>query len=268
MEEKIVTDGEGKFSLRFPIMQGRVSMSGGPMQMPTYIIARQKEKNLAAVIKYDDQSDNYDIQLSQATILSGKIVDPNGMGIQKAETFLGYRMTDRSSMVFPEPTKIDSNGIFEMRAVPQGYKYLVYASAKSYGERYIEIDLRPDPNERVDLQPIVLELANLSISGIVIDQEDQPISGVRISVSGNGQPRIPAPGNTPYEIQEIRTNTKGEFKIEGVCPGELILEIRKDGPQSWESRARGKGGDKDIKIIVSPPSPSGRLALVQRPSSN
>ena len=264
MDEKIVTDSEGKFSLRFPIMQGMVSTSRGPMQMSTYIIARQKEKNLAAVINYDDQTNNYEIQLSQATILSGKIIDPNGMGIQKAETFLGYRMTDREIMVFPESTKIDANGIFEMRAVPQGFKYLVYASAKGYGERYIEIDLRPDPNERVDLQSIVLELANLSISGVVVDQQDQPISGARISVSGNGQPRIPAPGNTPYEIQEIRTNTKGEFKIEGICPGELILEI-KDGPSSV-SRARVKGGDKDIKLIV--PSSFGMPAQVQRPSSN
>ncbi|MEJ2650102.1 MAG: hypothetical protein P8016_17035, partial [Sedimentisphaerales bacterium] len=77
MDEKIVTDSEGKFSLRFPIMQGMVSTSRGPMQMSTYIIARQKEKNLAAVINYDDQTNNYEIQLSQATILSGKIIDPN-----------------------------------------------------------------------------------------------------------------------------------------------------------------------------------------------
>jgi hypothetical protein len=158
MNEKIVTDSEGKFSFRLAIALG-TTMSGSPMQMPAYIIARQKEKNLAAIIKFDDQTNNYEIQLSQATILSGKIVDPNGTGILKAETFLGYRMTDRGIMVLPEPTKIDANGIFEMRAVPQGYKYLVYASAKGYGQRYIEVDLRPDPNERVELQPIVLELA-------------------------------------------------------------------------------------------------------------
>jgi len=257
MDEKIITNSEGIFSLRLPLMQGTTSWSPSPIQTSTYIIARQKEKNLAAVIKFNDQTNDYEIKLSQATIISGKIIDINGTGIPKVETSLGYRMTDRGIMVFPEPTKIDANGVFEMRAVPQGFKYIVSASAKGYGQRNVEIDLRPDPNEAIELQPIILEIANLTISGVVVDQQDQPISGARISASGN---------NSQPADQETRTNAKGEFKIEGICQGELFLEISKDGPQPLVSRARVKGGDKDIKIIV-PPS-FGMPAQVHRPSSN
>ena len=39
-----------------------------------------------------------------------------------------------------EPTKIDSDGNFEIRAVPVGYRYSVEASADGYGNRYVQVN--------------------------------------------------------------------------------------------------------------------------------
>jgi protocatechuate 3,4-dioxygenase beta subunit len=262
---EMVTNTEGKFSFRISMNPGSGLTSSPSPEMTTYIIARHKERNLANIVQIISRTNNYEITLSPGVIFSGKVVDANGAGIPKAETLLGYWVSNRSSVVFPEPTKIDANGIFEIRAVPQGYKYSVYASAEGYGQQYVEVDINETKNERIKLEPMVLYVANLSVSGIVVDQNSQPVSNARVNVSGNGQPRITSSGKTPYDFKEIRTNTKGEFKIESICPGELTLEITTAGPPSRMARARVKGGDKDIKIVVSSLS-LGRAVPRQPPS--
>ena len=257
---EIVTNAEGKFSFKM-LMTGSggttmVSRGPNPIQETQNIFIRQKERNLASEFTIDDKKNNYEITLSPGVIFSGKVVDVNGAGIPKAQMSLGYFMTNRMVMTFPEPTIIEANGSFEIRAVLKGHKYSVSASADGYGQQSVQVDASETENEHINLEPMVLDAANLSVSGIVVDQIDQPIPNARIfALYGNGQP----------SGRETYTNTKGEFTIDKVCSGRITLQVQKEGPESLFGRKTANGGDKDIKIIVSALN-SGRPVPRQPPS--
>jgi len=216
------------------------------------MFVRQKERNLAAEVELDDKKDDYEITLRPGVVFSGMVFDVNGVGIPKANLSLGIWMSDRGNIcAFEEPTKIDSKGNFEIRAILQGHRYFISASADGYGEKSVQTNTNEIINEHINLEPLVLNIANLSVSGVVVDQNDQPIFNARIFASVYGQP----------SIQQTRTNAKGEFTLEKICAGQISLDVRKEVPQSLVGRASVKAGDKGIKIVVSSPN------LTRRPVS-
>ncbi|MEJ2648306.1 MAG: carboxypeptidase regulatory-like domain-containing protein [Sedimentisphaerales bacterium] len=92
-------------------------------------------------------------------------------------------------------------------------------------------------------------MANVSVSGIVVDQFDQPISNIRIYGYGNGQP----------SMRETYTNTKGRFTLENMCQGQINIQANMQEPERLHGRATARGGDTDIKIVVSLINSEGRL---------
>ncbi|MBN1973528.1 MAG: carboxypeptidase regulatory-like domain-containing protein [Sedimentisphaerales bacterium] len=256
---EMATNAEGKFSFKIYMSSGGMGgvVSTAPMiQTTNIIIVRQKERNLAAVSEFDDKTDNLEITLSPGNIISGKVVDVNDSGIPQAELSLGYFISDRSIVSFPEPTKIDPNGNFEIRAVPQGLKYLISASGEGYGQREVQVNTSDIQEGSVNLKPLVLNAANLTVSGIVVDQFDELVSNARIYASGNGQPSMP----------DIYTNTKGEFIIENVCSGQINIQVQKESPEPLLGRVRANGGDQDIKIVISSVGTQSRI-VPRQPAS-
>ena len=244
---EIVTNAEGKFSFSMPMtgFVGTTMVSRGPnpIQETQNIYVRQKERNLASEFMLDDKKNNYEITLEPAVIFSGKVVDVNGAGIPKAQMSLGFFVTNQMIASFPEPAEIDANGSFEIRAVQKGHKYSISASADGYGQQSVHVDASEDENEHINLEPMVLNAANLSVSGIVVDHLGQPISNAKVIVHyGNGQPSIP----------ETYTNTKGEFVLGGLCAGEVSLQVQKESPEPLPGLVRANGGDENIKIVLSP----------------
>lgn len=249
--EETLTNAKGAFTLTLRGRQG--SMGTIPGEEITYLLARQKERNLAVAMELDPSADTVDVALAPGMILSGKVIDVEGKGIPNAKLSLIFETTG-IGYSNREVTEIDQAGHYEIRALPPGQKYSVNASADGYGSRNLLINTG---DGRVEVDPLVLSVANLSASGIVVDDFDQPLSGFRIYAYGNGQPS-----------RETFTDTKGQFTIENVCSGELSIQANSEGGSArrFHGRAQSQGGATNIKIVVYELDKRGRRVPSQPPS--
>lgn len=249
-----VTNAKGIFTLK--LMRRSGSMDTMSRQETTYLLVMQKERNLAGTVELDPAADKIDVTLTPGATLAGKVVDVKGKGIPGAELSLTF-WTSSIGYGIREETKINKEGHYEIRAVPPGHKFSVNASAEGYGERYVQVETSDAVNNHMEVEPLVLSVANLSASGIVVDDLDQPVSGIRIYAYGNGQPS-----------RETFTDTKGRFTIENVCPGKLNIQANSQGrtTRRFHGRAQAEGGATDIKIVVSEYDQLGRRVPTQPPS--
>jgi len=249
-----LTNAKGMFTLK--LMRRPGSMGAIPREETMYLLARHKERNLAVAIELDPMADKIDITLTPGTVLSGKVVDAEGRGIPSAELSLTFWISN-TGYSSREVTEIDETGHYEIRAVPPDHKFSVNATAEGYGRRYVQVDTGSAANERIELESLVLSVANMSVSGIVVDDVDQPVSGIRIYAYGNGQPS-----------RETFTDTKGRFTIDNVCPGELNIQANSQvrASRRFRGRAMAEGGARDIKIVVSEYDQRGRRVPTQPPS--
>lgn len=245
--EEIITDAKGAFTLR-------TRRARRPNDKPTYLFVRHRDHNLAAAVELDESAKTLDITLDSGFILAGMVVDTNSKAIANSELSLLLWIANQVS-VSSDVIEIDDEGYFEIRAIPPGHKYSVRASAEGYGRRDAWIDTGVATNEHIELEPLVLLVANLSVSGIVVDEFDQPVSGVGISISGNGQPS-----------RGSLTDVKGQFTIENVCSGPIRIYAYKDTPRRLHGRTEAEGGATDIKIVVAELDERGKRVPKQPPS--
>jgi len=251
-----ITNSEGSFTFR---SRGRNILGSrlGPGEDTIYLLVRNKERNLATAIEIDENSENLDIELSTGVIFSGKVVDVNSKGIPDAKISLTFWVSDWGYGGRYEELKIDPEGNFEIRAIPVGYSYSVNATADGYGQRYVHAHTSEAVGNLMELEPLVLAVANLSISGIVVDENDQPVFNIRVYAYGNGQP-----------TRETFSNSKGEFTIKNVCPGQISIQAnsRDRAPRQFHGRIQAKGGATDVKIVIAERDSSGRPVPKQPPS--
>jgi uncharacterized GH25 family protein len=249
-----ITNTKGEFT--FKLRGTRGSVSSIQREEITYLHVRQKERNLAVVMELDPSADKVDVILTPGVILSGKVVDAEGKRIPIAEIWLTF-WTSSIGYGMQEEAKIDKEGNYEIRAVPIGYRYSVNANAEGYGKRYVQVNTSSAENQRMEVEPLVLSVASLSVSGIVVDDLDQPISGIRIYAYGNGQPS-----------RETFTDTQGRFTIENVCPG--TLNIQANSTERTHRRIHGRtqthGGAANIKIVAYQMDEHGRPVPSRPPS--
>jgi len=98
-------------------------------------------------------------------------------------------------------------------------------------------------------------VANLSVSGVVIDNNDEPVAGVSIYCSGEGQPR-----------SHTETDTGGKFTLEKVCAGKIRINADKTGTTRLYGSIETDGGATDVRIVMSERR-SSALYQPRRPSS-
>jgi hypothetical protein len=157
-------------------------------------------------------------------------------------------------------TITDSEGRFEFKGIPAAHKYSFVAKASGYGSTWVH-DIyvsRNLPQNRFELEPITLAIADESVSGVVVDANDKPISGARLSTDGEGQPQH-------YNIQ---TDAEGKFTIDEVCPGNLRIYATVSGEILLRGYARTHGGATDVRIVVTEvASPDERRFVPKKPPS-
>ena len=249
-EEDVVTNNKGEFTIK----SRRISSVSSAVTDAVYLLVRHKERNLAAALQLYENNDKYEVKLTPGVIVSGKVVDVNDKGIPDTQISLTF-WGSSTGYDNKELTEINSDGNFEIRAIPIGYRYSVEASADGYGQRYIQANTSEAAGNRMELEPLVLNLANLSTSGVVVDEINQPVSNIRIYAYGNGQPN-----------RETYTNSKGEFTLENMSEGPINIQANSREPKRMFGRAKAEGGAKDIKIVVEERDSSGRTVSIQPPS--
>ncbi len=235
--DEITSDAQGKFELAWE--QRRVG--GRPENC--CLVAQHEQRNLAAAIDLTEGMSTVDVKLEPGVTIAGRVADPNGKGIAGARIIPMLRRTLSAASLTREQVQTDANGNFEIRAAPALHRYELYASADGYGSKQSGTVETEAGKDRLDVGVLTLALANLFISGRVVDLQDQPVARANISVFsfGEGQP----------ERLSAQTDVEGKFTLKGVCPGQVNLRVEAGlGTKRLSAQVLTDGGSTDLKIVV------------------
>lgn len=234
--EDSTSDADGKFELSWD--PGRWS----ERETIFCLVARHEQLNLAAAEEISEDIKRLDIKLKPSVIFEGKVEDPDGKGIANARINVMLRMSNWGSPIERDGdiARTDSNGNFQIRAIPGEHKYNINARAEGYGQTDVDVQALETGDKRQDLGQMKLPLANLSISGRIEDALGNPVAHARINTYGENQPGV----NT-------QSDTQGNFIIKGVCEGRIYIrtDVEYEGKR-LSSRVTTDGGASGIKIIV------------------
>jgi hypothetical protein len=205
-------------------------------------VARSARSNLAAIIPVEGDDKPVRITLKGALTVSGRITDPNGIGIPAARVAL-HVMTSEGLTPYAPEVVADSQGRYEMKAVVPGraeVDYRISVNVSGYGVRwYKKISIDGEPATRVTLDPTVLQPADQSVTGVVIDANGNPAPAVAIVARGNNQP-----------ARYAATDNNGRFVIKRVCKGPLRIQAGFSRVREEYAITRAEGGDRDVKVIL------------------
>lgn len=215
-------------------------------------VVRHAGRNLAAVVDIGAR-----IVLHPALTIAGRITDPNGAGIPAARVALDILVRDRAghnmASAYGHEFLTDFQGRYEMRAVApesEGFAYRISINASGYETKNLQrISIRGEPGSRVTLEPIVLQPADQSVTGTVVDVNDRPIPDVPIVVHGRGQP-----------TRHTMSDPNGRFVIRRVCKGPLRIQASFDRNAGF---LRAEGGDRDVKIVSGQDTVHSRYASLK-----
>jgi len=209
-----------------------------------HFMARHLQQNLVAFVDFNEDANNLDVRLEPGAVLTGKVVDPYGKGIQAAKITTRMKRPDwRTPLpLFPYRVEVDAEGKFETRALPLGHKYSVTAIATGYRINKIEFQTKETPGNRIEKGHIVLDRGQFSVSGVVVDKNRKPVANAVVYCTGENQIGI-----------NSRTDAKGKFTIDGIFEGpvEINAWIRGDSPRDVSyGHKRSYSGATNVKIVL------------------
>jgi uncharacterized GH25 family protein len=229
--QEALTDQAGRFEVGFD-----------PSSPCEKLVARYIERNLAAIVDVKDYSKPVKVALKPALSITGQVTDPKGVGISAARLALWLRV---AGMLTPFGSEMitDSQGRYEIKAVPPeqpGFEYRVSVNSSGYGNKEFErISITGEPGTEVEMKTLILQPADQSLSGAVVDPNGKPAAGVPIFLHGTGQP-----------IRNTATDNNGRFIIKRICKGPLRLQADFDSSPGGAGLIKAEGGDQNVKIIL------------------
>jgi len=230
--EQVLTDEAGKFEAAF-----------SPDYPCGKIVAQHIERNLAAIVDVKDDSKPIQITLKPALSIEGKVTDPDDVGIPAARLALSL-CTSNMLMPFGPEMITDSQGRYNMRAVPpvqEGFEHRISVNSSGYGIKlYERFSITGEPGAEVKMKPLVLQPADQSISGVVVNTNGIPAAGVPVFLHpAKGQP-----------ARTTATDNNGRFSIKRVCKGPLQLQANFDSSPGGSGSVKTESFEQNIKIIL------------------
>lgn len=240
----VKTGAKGDFSLSWNVPEWQMQQGGDP-----WLVIRDLTRNLAAAEVVGESVTNLNVQLKPGLTVVGRVESPDGTPLTNAQIGVWLTASRMSSHLSEQLANTDAQGNFEIKTVPPGPKYSVYAKAKDRGKKQVELDADGETN-RVILPTFVLQPADQIVAGEVIGPNDKPASGVNVSLSGEGQPE-----------GHVTTDSKGRFSFK-VCDGPIRLFA---SSQSGYANASATPGDTNVVLQLTSTG-SSRRAPPQRAS--
>jgi len=245
-----MSDADGNFEVKW-------DPRGWPNEIPAMVlVARYEQGDLAGAVEVSEDTRTQDITLSQALTITGRTVDPSGKGIAGAQISAMLQGPRWGSPIGRSQPNTDREGRFEIKALPTEYGYTIYARAEGYGEyRSKQTNMDDAVNNRIDVGNLMLAVADLSVSGVVVNTEDKPVGGVQVYCYGDNQPN-----------RNTQTDADGKFALNGVCAGKVRVSASKSAPTRLYGNIETEGGATDVKIIITERGSSSRYVPKQPPS--
>lgn len=227
----VLTDGEGKFDVGWNPEWARDLKE-------FFLMARHLERNLAGGVEFNQDTKTVRTQLEPALTLAGTVEDSNGVPIPEAKVGLSLRRGWACGTPV-KSTITDKQGRYEFRVLPQQQEYINYAEAGGYFKGAITTGIINRITDCEKVGPIILKKANLSVSGVVIDDTGKPVANCPVGLRGAGQPQ-----------RQTKTDAQGRFTLDGICSGDIEIWAKLDNVLYGTLQARA--GQKKVRLVVSP----------------
>jgi hypothetical protein len=248
--DDVTSDNEGKFVVSWD------SRGWGGSRIPVmYLVGRYQKGNLAEAVEISEDTKTLDLKLKPGLTFTGKVVDPNDKGIANSRITIMLRAGNWASPIARDMAKTNAEGRFEVNAIPDEHNYLINASAEGYGQNSTDVNADDAVNDHIDVGELTLLVANLSVSGVVVDANDNPVANARIYCYGENQSH-----------RNTQTNADGKFTLEKICAGRLRINASTSGRARLYGYIETEGGATDVKLVVSERPSSTRYVPKQPPS--
>jgi hypothetical protein len=251
----VKTGADGAFSLNWSVQTWQLESGGDP-----WLVVRDLAHDLAAAETISEGVTNLNAQLKPALTIRGRVEGADGAPLTNAQVEVWLTACRMSSQLSDKPASTDARGGFEIKTMPAGPKYNVYAKAKDHGKKRVELEAEADTN-LVTLPPFVLKVADQVVAGQVIGPNDKPVSGVHVSLSGEDQPggfvTTDSKGRFTFKVceGEIRlfANSQDSFADATVTPGDtnVVLQLTRSGSSRSEAPKRASLTGKPLPDLAS-----------------
>jgi hypothetical protein len=243
-----ITDKNGHYEIIPPKKFAMPFGIGGPITMTNCIMARDFEKNFAAVQSFYEKITNVDLTLQAAITLSGFVKNTEGAPVSGAEIGLGF-VSARYAPGMRPPFKANEQGQFSIPALPQGIEYWISGiTAKGYGSSTATVKVKDTQTNHYEFPAFVLKHADRILAGRVLDNDGKPVSGAEVEFRGDGQP----------QNSSTKTDNDGKFFTDAVCEGEIRVRAVFWGPPLMDGGGSAgtpvQAGDKNVVIRIRNPN--------------
>jgi protocatechuate 3,4-dioxygenase beta subunit len=183
----------GAFSLTWSLQPWQMQ-SGGAL-----LVARDPARHLAATEELPEDTTNLDVKLKPALSVAGVVRSADDSPLAGAQVGVWLKVGNSYDQLDEQMAAADAQGRYEIKCLPPDAHYLVYATAKGHGRSQQQVEGDSETN-RVELSPFALKLADHVLGGQVLNENDKPVAGAYVNLSGEDQPN----GN-------ITADSKGRF---------------------------------------------------------
>jgi protocatechuate 3,4-dioxygenase beta subunit len=237
--QETTSDANGKYEIAWAPVQWGIQE-----EINYILVARQLERKLATVIDINEDTKTLNIKMEEGVVFTGKVVDANSQPLTNSKIRVTI-YTSRFGASFDSPdsgVKTNAQGIYEYKAIPEGRKYNITAGLDGYGESSVEVNSDDAADGKLEIEPLELKLATMSISGIVVDDSNKPVAGAWVSVYGEGQAQ-----------RNIQTDADGKFIIDKLVEGQINVNAHSNNSGSFlHGYMNAEAGDKDIQLVINP----------------
>jgi len=176
------------------------------------------------------------VKLKGAITLAGQVKNATGAAMPGAEIEVEFKSGNTYDTFDAGAKPVDAEGRYEIKGLPADGQYLVFASARGYGRSQRNVEPDTETN-RMELESFELKPANMMIAGQVLSEQDKPLAGVYVNISGEGQPS-----------GSVTTDGKGRFHFQ-VCEGRISLFANSPQGGSY-AQAAVEAGDTNIVMTL------------------
>jgi formylglycine-generating enzyme required for sulfatase activity len=220
-----------------------------------HFLAHHEKRNLAVGVEIKEDTKTLDVKLKQGVILTGKVVDPDGKGIEGATVAMTKLQTSNWSERYFSWLKTDAEGRFKFSILPPGYDYVLSARKLHYLVGQTEVHSESVHDNHIDGISIVLPRGKFSVSGVVVDAKGKPVPNVWVYCTGKGQAGI-----------NSHTDKDGRFKADGIFEGkvDIIASIQGSDGRTLGDSISVDTGATNVRIVLKPggtPPPKGRTCF-------
>jgi protocatechuate 3,4-dioxygenase beta subunit len=220
---------------RYELIGQKVSSGGffwGFVNPTNSIMARDWEKNLAAIREFAGTQTNVDLILQPAISLAGSVKNTEGEPVNGAEVELRFLSGAALALLEPRP-KVDARGDFSVQALPQGRSYVIWGiKAQGYGSAFGRVEAKNTQTNSYEFPALVLKHADRKLAGRVVDGDGTPLAGAQVIFNGEGQP----------QNSTTNTDSKGYFGFDAVCEGPIKIFANYHDSQDTSIFMSLKGG--------------------------